>query len=96
MEIVQDEIVFNKTVEKKVIYTVQIGCGYKRPQNESEPTRCVSCSKNFFVKITKYGRHEGRYSPWGQGSVALPLLPRALFNATHRSSQQKALITRIL
>ncbi len=61
MEIVQDEIVLNKTVEKKVIYTVQIGCGYKMPQNDSKPTRCVSCSKNFFVKITEYGRHEGMY-----------------------------------
>ncbi len=37
LEIVQNEVVFNKSVEKDGIYAVQVGAGYKKPQNETKP-----------------------------------------------------------
>lgn len=37
LEIVQNEVVYTRTVEKEGVYSVQIGAGYKKPQNVTKP-----------------------------------------------------------
>lgn len=37
LEIVQNEVIFNRTVEKEGVYSVQVGAGYKKPQNVTKP-----------------------------------------------------------
>ncbi|TID30158.1 hypothetical protein CANINC_001265 [Pichia inconspicua] len=37
LEIVQNEVVYNKTIEKNGVYAVQVGAGYKKPQNVTRP-----------------------------------------------------------
>lgn len=37
LEIVQNEVVFTRTVEKEGVYSVQVGAGYKKPQNVTKP-----------------------------------------------------------
>lgn len=37
LEIVQNEVVYNKTVEKNGVFAVQVGAGYKKPQNVTKP-----------------------------------------------------------
>ncbi|QPG74697.1 hypothetical protein FOA43_002030 [Brettanomyces nanus] len=37
IEVDQCEVVYNKTLEKHGYYAVQVGCGYKKPENQTKP-----------------------------------------------------------
>lgn len=37
LEILQNEVVYTKTVEKNGVHAVQVGAGYKKPQNVTKP-----------------------------------------------------------